>query len=266
MKTTALALILAMALAAPLHAQPAPKSPLPDRSGAVIEYASVAEALQSLRAKPGVKFRDEKGWTVVDDRTPGFADVWSFTPAGHPAHPSVVKRTVIQKNGAIQIAMSVMCESQKPACDQLVADFNALNQQAAGAATNPPLAAANPRDAEAEALAVKWLDLVVKGDGKASFDLLAPSFQATQTRKGWQKALDETRAALGLLHSRKLRRVVWYQDPPGAPLPGIYAGVEFDSVFDKTKSHFQTVMLHSQHGEPFRVISAEADIVMKIKP
>lgn len=253
-RTLALVLICVAALIAPLHAQPAPRSPLPDRSRAVIEHASVAEALKALQAKPGVKFRDEKGWTVVDDRTPGFKDVWSFTPPGHPAHPSVVKRSVIEKNDTLSIAMSVMCEAEKAACEQLVQDFTVLNQQATGA---------DPRDADAEALAARWLDLVVKGDGKASFDLLAAPFQALQTRTGWQKALDETRAVLGLLRKRTLRRIVWMQDPPGAPLPGTYAAVEFDSVFDQTNSHSQTVMLHSGHGEPFRVISAEANIVLK---
>ncbi len=247
-------LLLCLCLAAPSPAAP------------TIEYSSVADALKSLRAKPGVKFRDEKGWTVVDDRTPGFADVWSFTPPGNPAHPSVVKRSVLEKAGALQIGMSVMCEAEKAACEQLVKEFTALNEQAAGVAKEAQPGSAHPRNAEAEAFAVHWLDLVDKGDGKASFDLLTPHYQAEHTRKSWQQALTDNRAALGPLRGRSLVRIIWHVDPPKAPVPGTYATVEFDSVYANTRSHSQSVLLHSLIGEPFKVMRVDSTIVLKTKP
>ena len=55
-----------------------------------IGYPTVAAALGDLRNRPGVQISQQGGWTVINDAAS--ATVWSFTPPGHPAHPSAVKR------------------------------------------------------------------------------------------------------------------------------------------------------------------------------
>jgi hypothetical protein len=90
-------------------------------------FSSVATAFEAMKGKPGVRVSVTDGWTVVDDRAA--ATIWSFTPPGHPAHPSAVKRTVVQEGAEIFIRMGVACEAKKPACDKLVAEFNQLNQR-----------------------------------------------------------------------------------------------------------------------------------------
>jgi hypothetical protein len=96
-------------------------------SGSGIGYPSVAAALAAMKAKPGVAISSEGGWTVIVDRASMI--LWSFTPSGHPAHPSAVRRAIVQRGDGVFVDMSVKCESQKAACDQLVAEFNQLTEK-----------------------------------------------------------------------------------------------------------------------------------------
>jgi len=123
-------------------------------------------------------------------------------------------------------------------------------------------AAKHPRYAEAVDFATRWVDRFDAGDEKASFEQLAPTFQSILTPVEWRRAIEESAAKLGKRQSRTLRRVVWYDNPTNAPMPGLYAAVEFDSVFENAAKHFRFVILHSQNGEPFKVMRSEADVVL----
>jgi hypothetical protein len=95
--------------------------------GTNLGYRSVGHALAAMHAKPGVKVSVQDGWTIIEDRAD--SAIWSFTPAGHPADPSAVRRRIVEEGGTISVRMTVSCEAQKAACDQLVADFNKLNDR-----------------------------------------------------------------------------------------------------------------------------------------
>jgi hypothetical protein len=102
----------------------------PARSDGSIGYASVRDALAALRDKPGAHVGEQDGWTVIEDReSEKSMALWSFAPASDPAYPSAVKRVVFEKDGTVQIDMRVLCESTKQACDELVNDFQALNDR-----------------------------------------------------------------------------------------------------------------------------------------
>jgi hypothetical protein len=91
-----------------------------------IAYASVAEALQALRAKQGVVFASDGGWTLAKD-TDGAN--WSFTPQNHYAHPSVGRRMLQEHNGQFYVRTQILCQAQKAACDRLVEDYNLLDRR-----------------------------------------------------------------------------------------------------------------------------------------
>lgn len=111
---------------------PLPASgPLPEASGSTIGYANTAAALVDLRKRSGVEWSQVQGWTVAFEEPT--RTLWSFTPVGHPAHPAVVKRQLVEEDGAVQLQMAVHCEASKAACDALVREFQALNN-AVGAA------------------------------------------------------------------------------------------------------------------------------------
>lgn len=97
-------------------------APIPDRS--------VAAALARLQALDGngAIVTQADGWTTVNE--PMAATQWSFTPAGHAAHPAVVRRIIVRHaGGAITVDTQSLCEAPAEACGKLVADFEALNDR-----------------------------------------------------------------------------------------------------------------------------------------
>ena len=95
--------------------------------GQNIGYLTVAAALDGMRTKSGVNVSIQGSWTVIEDGAT--SSIWSFTPAGHPAHPAVVRRTIVQQGNDIFVNMGVLCEAAKPSCDKLVAEFQELNNK-----------------------------------------------------------------------------------------------------------------------------------------
>src|SRR5687768_4895398 len=88
-----------------------------------IGEANVAAVLEALRADASVQFREQRGWTVVASREGGEPAEWFFTPEGHAAHPAVVKRTAIERDGVGMIDLAALCHAEQTACDRLLDDF-----------------------------------------------------------------------------------------------------------------------------------------------
>jgi hypothetical protein len=121
---------------------------------------------------------------------------------------------------------------------------------------------AHPRESEAAEVASAWLDLTEAGKDEESFTQLAAPFRANLTPERWRSTNEQSRRELGRLRTRTLRRVVVYENQANSPLPGTYAAVEYDSVYDNASKHFQYVMLHSEKDGPFRVMRREAKVLM----
>ena len=69
------------------------------------------------------------GWTIIEI-TDGEGEVqWSFTPADHPAHPSVVKRTVVEHGDEVSSDTRVRCEAAPAPCDRLFEEFVKIGEQ-----------------------------------------------------------------------------------------------------------------------------------------
>ncbi|GAB2190080.1 hypothetical protein MAH1_16880 [Sessilibacter sp. MAH1] len=91
------------------------------------EGFAVGELLEKLKSDPNVQVREERGWQIAEVKSE--RALYSFTPETHPAHPSYVKREVVEKDGSIYIQTSVSCGAEKSVCDQLVRDFIELNNK-----------------------------------------------------------------------------------------------------------------------------------------
>ena len=68
---------------------------------------------------------------VVNDSSEN--TIWSITQKNNPAYPAIVRRTLVEANGAIHIKMTVDCWASKEACDEMVQAFKDLNAQAQAA-------------------------------------------------------------------------------------------------------------------------------------
>jgi hypothetical protein len=99
-----------------------------------IDFPSVSAVLEALRSDARAKFERQAGWTVVATVERGNPVLWSFTPDGHPAHPSVVKRTAVEQNGTGYVELATLCEAPEPDCARLLRDFKQINDRIAQSA------------------------------------------------------------------------------------------------------------------------------------
>ncbi|MDZ7919032.1 hypothetical protein [Rhodoferax sp.] len=101
----------------------------PEQTGSEgIGYPTVAEAIASLKAKPGVEVQITKpdAWTIVNEPS---GIQWSFVPSNHYANPAVVRREVkVNREGGVFIEMRALCQAEKAQCDKLIEEFKVLNE------------------------------------------------------------------------------------------------------------------------------------------
>jgi hypothetical protein len=258
-----------------------------------IGFATVAEALAALRSRLGVQISEQGGWTIVTESASG--TLWSFTPSDHPAHPSAVKRSVVSRDGSTYIDMKVLCEANKTACDKLVADFQQLNQRAAGSIKErPPVSAVQnqgpqhaPTDAKGPAEVINvtsdsapgWLPSAeqrvqvpqITHDFLAALDsglypkaygLMTENQRSQETFDQFSKRVKEFNAQAGAVTQRRILKVTWTKDPANAPAPGVYAAVDLASHFEQIDRHCGYIVLYqSKAGMPFLVTRQEDNFI-----
>jgi hypothetical protein len=102
--------------------------PIPEAPKSTVGYSTAEAALAALRAKPGVTFADQDGWTIATDDADNA--VWSFPPQHDPAYPAVVRRQMTPgPKGSVSVQMDVLCSASKTACDDLVRAFERMNEE-----------------------------------------------------------------------------------------------------------------------------------------
>jgi hypothetical protein len=98
---------------------------------ATIGYATVGAALQALRSDPTARFETQQQWIVVASSEAEQPVQWFFTPPAHPAHPSVIKRTAVERGGQGFIDIAVLCQVEQAECERLLDDFRQTHEYAA---------------------------------------------------------------------------------------------------------------------------------------
>jgi len=259
--------------------QSAVPTPLPEAPRSSFGYPTVEAALTALRAKPGVDIREREGWIIITDKESGNPALWSFTPPGHPAHPSAVKRIVTEKDGAVYIEMKVLCQAQKNPCDALVREFQALNDRIkeeqekrsrSRAAERPPeeinitsdsapgwLPSADQR-AQIPQAARNFLATLDGGQYVKAYDLMTERQKKSIPLDEFAKQLTEFNAEAGPVKERRIVKVTWTKDPANAPAPGIYAAVDLVSRFANVDRHCGFIVLYQRDARaPFLVARQE---------
>jgi hypothetical protein len=102
--------------------------PVPPTATTEIGFASLEEATKALRAKPGVTFRNQSGWVVAEDTQA--STVWLLTPLGHPAYPSIVKRTLVNAANGAHFETNIRCFASKKVCDKYFGSSNSIDKGA----------------------------------------------------------------------------------------------------------------------------------------
>jgi hypothetical protein len=83
------------------------------------------------------RIRGMPGAVAMPSQSPDFevisiephGDLWNFTKATHPAHPSVACRRLVRQGDAWNVRTDIQCRAAKPQCDKLAADYRALDNQ-----------------------------------------------------------------------------------------------------------------------------------------
>lgn len=88
-----------------------------------------AEALfqRLIKAEKLPEIHRDKAYVALFDKAR--ETTWTFTVAGHPAHPSAVCRHVVKDGDRLRIDMNIACSAQEAECEKLTDAFEELNQQ-----------------------------------------------------------------------------------------------------------------------------------------
>jgi hypothetical protein len=234
-----------------------------------IGYPTVAAALEALKAKPGTTLRMQGGWTIVND--PGESAVWSFTPPGHAAYPAAIKRYVFQKDGAMMVRMTALCQAEKSACDRLIEEFKELNERAGRQMREKkegkPAAWAPSEEQKARAAETlrRFLDAI---DGKRyeeAYAMLSSRMRGMMSFEQFKELDEDLDRKSGGEPKRSGTRVTWYKDPPRAVAPGVYAAFDMQCSYRKIDRCSELVILHAEDGQEFVVLRHERTVVDKDK-
>lgn len=101
----------------------------PGAAAGKIPYPNVETARAALLAREGIERSEVDGWTII--KIPAEHAIWSFTPASHPAHPSMILRVPYERDGMLYLGTDVKCGATKPVCDALAEEFKAMNARMA---------------------------------------------------------------------------------------------------------------------------------------
>lgn len=92
-----------------------------------IGYPDVSTALAAVIGTPGVVALDQAGWSMARvEEGEGRVTIWSFAKFSHPAYPTAVRRTIVDRDGMFDMQTRIRCEGPAPACDDVRREFAEL--------------------------------------------------------------------------------------------------------------------------------------------
>lgn len=232
-----------------------------------IGYPSAEAALQALKARADVTIAEQGGWTIADDKANH--TLWSFSSAGHPAHPAAVRRTVVNEGGQAAIRMNILCQGARPACDALAGEFARMNAALQQAMSGPkPAGAAAPWQASASQKArIEELSKAYFADKDAAryreaWERLAPALRAQWTFEAWRDASAGSAARAGAAYQRELKKVTIYRSSQSGA-PGTYAAVDFTGRFANADTYCGYLVWSEQADGSFLLMREEENYIYK---
>jgi hypothetical protein len=234
----------------------------PDRG---VGYPTVAAALEALRARSDVRISSQGGWTIVD--VPAEKSLWSFTPPTHPAHPAVVKRSIVERNQAVGVDMGMLCQAEKLACDKLLAEFQQLTEQMKTNSPRPSPPAQSawaPSDQQklrAEQVLSRFLRATDAGNFAEAYALLTPGMKAQMRLDQFEILGRQQQAQTGGPLTRSNTRATWYNNPPQAA--GVFAAFDIRCSSNNAPVCEEVVILQEQADSTFLVMRKEINFIDK---
>ncbi len=177
-------------------------------------------------------------------------ELWYFTEPGHPAHPGVIRRYVIQNAKGVSVAeqgWSFAPDSAQPAFKTFLAQIQALDFQAQetmaaehGGSAQPETSIRvygnwQPQGSDNQAvvsLTKHYFSLEDGGQYEQSYALLGASLAAMLPFAEYVSLANRSVASVGHVKSRIVRTIDWEKNSPLGP-PGIYAALDYEAEAKK---------------------------------
>jgi hypothetical protein len=115
-----------------------------------------------------------------------------------------------------------------------------------------PLNAQSEATEAAQKAAESWLGLVDEGSYGESWDEAAAFFKTQVPKEKWEGMLNQVRAPLGKMQSRKLKDAKYTAELPNAP-KGEYVVIRYDTSFVDAASTVETITPMKQEDGSWRV-------------
>ena len=112
-------------------------------------------------------------------------------------------------------------------------------------------------------LSYQFLKAKNDGDFKSAFELFSTSTKSSIDFKQWKYKLLVFNATAGANLESTFTRISWYENSPEESLKGIFATVDYSSVFTNVNIACGTVMLHKKEDGNFEIISEQENFIDK---
>ncbi len=123
-----------------------------------------------------------------------------------------------------------------------------------------------PSDADQQAvIAATYAYFAARDRGLYSeaWAMLSNSMKQTSPLAQWQRVATDFNGAAGAVRARRVIEISWYNNPPDAPRPGVYAAADFSGEFDRLEFVCGYVMWQLQPDGSFRLTREEQNLLDK---
>jgi len=236
-------------------------------AGSGIGYPSAEAALEALRARGNVEISVQDGWTIADDK-PNHA-LWSFTPPSHPAHPAVVRRTLVRDGEHASIQMDSLCVAGAEACEGLVGEFRRINQALQDALAprlpgngGPAWQPTASQKVRVEEMSKAYFAARDAQRYREAYELLGSAARQQAPFEQWRQGLASAAERAGAVQQRELKRVTIYLSSQGGT-PATYAAVDFSGRFANADTYCAYLIWSEQSDGSFRLVREEENFIYK---
>lgn len=158
--------------------------------------------------------------------------------------------TAARSAASLKVEQELFCGTPKPTLD--------------AAALPPP--GWEPSQADQQAvLAATYSYFAAKDRGRyaEAWSMLSNRMKEMSPAAGWQREAAAFNASSGGVRARRVTEITWYNNPAGAPQPGVYVAADYSGEFEKLEFICGYVMWLLQPDGSFRLVREEQNLLHK---
>lgn len=193
--------------------------------------------------------------------------IYVFTEEGHFAHPALMVVSVVEKDGNRFVHRQGISGGDQTAFEKWVNDSKSQDKIDAAEILGRSLGAGGKQKADVQVSQAS--EELVKRIKQQTYDYFsakdrgelekAYSFfeqPAITPFNSWGPELTSFNKLSGTVIAREIKKISWYNNPPGAP-EGLYGAVDFESKFRNINIHCGYVVWHLQSDGMFKLVREE---------